>query len=576
MSTTISRPDLARKLKSAIAVEREKRDRLAAMKAEAEEDLVAFVRMIWPMIEPATPLVEGWLLDLQCDVLMAVSDGSLNRVCINVPPGSMKSTLLNIAFPAWCWGPQNKPWMRFISVSYSTDIPERDNGRFARVINHPVYQRCWGDRFKVSREAAYLVENDKSGWKRVSSTGGGITGHRADVLLLDDLNNPNDVESDTVRKGTVKWVREIMPDRLNDMERSAIINIQQRTHQEDATGTLIEHGQGYTFVCIPMEFDPLRICSVTMRYDDDGEPAEVWTDPRALDDKGRLLEGLTTDARGLPTVRPGSPMAKAEGELAWPERFSREVVDRLKLEKAGFAFDAQYQQIPGVRGGSIIKRDWWRLWQGDYPDLGTVIVSVDTAVEEKESADYNACTTWGAFAGAEGEPLLLLLDAWRDRMPLAELVERVARTCQMRKADYLLIEHKTRGRDVADEIVRLYSARTWETVLIKPSGDKASRLKAVEHLFSGDVRTDPETKLAVYGGGVVYAPDRDWAEDVINEVASFPYAKHDDYVDTVSQCLRWVRQNGVVLRKAEYDDEELERRRYKKPLTVPYAISQKR
>lgn len=505
--------------------------------------------------------------------MMAITDGHMTRVCINVPPGSGKSALLNVFWPAWEWGPQNLAHLRYLSVSYSTVVPERDNIRFARLINDPVYQKCWGDRIKLTREGAEVVEDNRTGWKRVTSTGGSITGQRGDRLLLDDLNNPMNVESEEVRVSATRFVREIMPDRLNSLDKSAIINLQQRTHEHDATGVLIEFGQGYEFVCVPMEFDPLRISSVVLRRDNDGNPTEVWTDPRALDANGNLLEGLFTNARGEPKVRIGSAMAKAEGALCWPERFTPDAVQKLRAEKGPYGWSSQYNQFPGVRGGSIIRKDWWRIWPSDdYPDLGTVIVSVDTAVEEGTQNDFNACTAWGAFPGEAGEPQMLLIEAWRDRIPLAQLVDRVAQTCKRRRADYLLIEHKTRGRDVHDEIVRLYQDATWETVLVKVETSKVSRLKAVEHLFSGDYRKDPATGVDMWDGGIVFAPDKDWADDVLNEVGSFPYGAHDDYVDTVSQALGFVRKNGVVLRKVEYEAQEAERRRYKKSMGTPYAI----
>jgi phage terminase large subunit-like protein len=365
-----------------------------------------------------------------------------------------------------------------------------------------------------------------------------------------------------------------MPDRLNDLGKSVVINLQQRTHEDDATGTLIRHGQGYEFISIPMEFDPLRISRVVFRRDASGEPSQVWTDPRALGVDGELLPGLVTNARGEPRVLAGSAMARAEGSLCWPERFPPETVRALQAEKGQYAWDSQYNQIPGVRGGSIVRKDWWRLWdKEEYPDLGTVLVSLDTAVEEGTQNDYNACSVWGAFAGEEGEPLLLLLEAWRARLPLAELVDRVAGTCRRRKADYLLIEHRTRGRDVHDEICRLYQDASWMTVLVKVETSKVARLKAVEHLFSGDYRKDPSSGIESWDGGIVYAPDKDWASDVIDETASFPYGQHDDYVDTVSMALGWVRKEGVALRKVEYDFVEQERRRYRKPVGVPYAIT---
>lgn len=573
-----------------VQAEIDKRERMKAMKADAEKDLLAFTRMMWPVLEPKATMAEGWVLDLLCDTMMAVADGDLTRVCINVPPGSMKSTLLNVCLPAWLWGPCNRPSMRFLSISYSDRVPVRDNLRFAQVIKHPVYQSCWGHRFKLAREGSEWVQNDQTGWKAVTSVSGSTTGLRGDILLLDDLNNPMDVESPLVRGATRRFVQEVMPSRLNDLATSAIINLQQRTHQDDATGVLLEAeekraSQGipteYTFVCVPAEFDPLRVAEVVLRRDEEDEPLDVWVDPRSLDDDGRTLRGLYTNARGLPDVRMGSPMAKAAGESFWPERFPTEELDRLKSGMTDYAWDSQFNQIPGIRGGAIIRRDWWKSWsEPDYPALGTVVVSLDTAVEEGEANDWNACTAWGAFAGRHGEPQFLLLAAWKIRTNLADLVRMVAETCRERKADYLLIEHKTRGRDVSDEIQRLYQGSSWQTELVIPQGDKVSRLRAISHLFSGDVKRLPDGHDAEgkpkfkmnWTGGVVFAPDKEWAEEVIAQTATFPYSSHDDYVDTVSMALSWCRKTGVVLRKAEYDDREYERNLYKKPLKTPYTI----
>ena len=138
-------------LKALARNELAKRERMKAQKADAEQDLLAFVRMMWPVMEPTVSMQEGWILDLLCDVMMAVTDGHMTKVIINVPPGSMKSSLLNVLWPAWEWGPQNMPHMRYLSISYSTSVPERDNIRFARVIQHPTYRKCWGDRFTVTR-----------------------------------------------------------------------------------------------------------------------------------------------------------------------------------------------------------------------------------------------------------------------------------------------------------------------------------------------------------------------------------------------------------------------------------------
>lgn len=555
--------------------ELKRRELQLAQKGEAERDLLAFVRMMWFILEPETPFVEGWVLETMCDALMAVTDGHAKRIIINVFPGAMKSLLLNVFWPAWEWGPCNMPWMRYISVSYATSLPERDNSRFQRLINHPLYQKCWGDRVKVDKDSVEMVENNRTGWKRVLSIGGTTTGWRGNRVLIDDANNPMSVESDDVRHSTNIWLREVMPDRLNNMDDDAIINIQQRTHLQDATETLVQSWEGsdFVWVSVPFEFDPLRISSAVFRHEEDGTPLETWTDPRSLDIEGNQLEGLFNDEKGELRVRMGSPMAKAEGELAWPARISEEAWAILKKSKAAYAVAGQYQQSPTIRGGGIIRRDWWQIWTGkSYPELGTVVAALDTAQEEHKEADYNALTTWGAFPGQNGEPQLIMTAAWKDRLPLAQLVARVAEICRERKVDYLLIEHKTRGRDVHDEIVRLYQNASWQTILVPIKGDKTSRLNSVSHLFSGDVRKDPVTGLDTWSGGMIYAPDTQWADDVINEVGAFPRAPHDDYVDTVSMALSWMRKNGVVLRKVEYDDQETDRKKFRRTQQVPYAI----
>jgi phage terminase large subunit-like protein len=404
-------------------------------------------------------------------------------------------------------------------------------------------------------------------------SGGATTGFRGDRILIDDANNPLDVESDTVRATTNIWLREVMPSRVNHAETSAIINIQQRTHEEDATGILAKYGGGYRWTCVPMHYDPLRDTPVPLTFDEDGRPVDVWHDPRGVDpDTGKRLEGLFADARSKVHLRPGSPLARADGALAWPERWSQEACDKIRNTLGPYAYENQYQQSPGVRGGSIIRRDWWQVWEGEYPDMGTVIAVLDTAIEENEKNDWNALITLGAFPGKEGEPKVMLTSAAKWRCQLSELVTNVRDVCVYRKVDYLLIERKTRGKDVHDEIVRLYAAAPWNTVLVEVFGTKVSRLSAVSHLFSGDLTRDRLTGIDVYSGGIVYAPDRDWSDEVIDQVTAFPTGAHDDFVDCLSMGMGWIRKNGVVLRRVEWDERELERKQFRKSIGVPYAI----
>jgi hypothetical protein len=265
------------------------------MKGEAEESLLSFIEMMWPVLEPKREFRHGWIIDCLVDVLTAITDGHLTRVCINVPPGSMKSSLLNVLWPSWEW--IHRPDYRYVSISYSDKVPVRDNLRFSMLVRSETYQKCWGDRVKIVQDGAEMVRNDRTGWKMISGTSGSVTGFRGDRLLLDDLNNPENVESEIVRTGTERFVREIMPSRINDLTDSVIINLQQRTHEMDASGVIMKYTpDDWTFVCVPAEFDPLRIFPVTLR------PGDMWVDPRSLDDNGDTLDGLTRNERGEPAI----------------------------------------------------------------------------------------------------------------------------------------------------------------------------------------------------------------------------------------------------------------------------------
>ena len=211
------------------------------------------------------------------------------------------------------------------------------------------------------------------------------------------------------------------------------------------------------------------------------------------------------------------------------------------------------------------------------PEFGTVIASLDTAIKEGTDNDFNALTILGAFGDEDGSPQMMLADAWRVRTNLADLVRQVADSCRKHHVDYLLIEDKARGHDVAAEIRRLYANAPWETILLTIGGgryaaDKVQRVMAITPMFSGPVRKDPETGIDVWEGGQVWAPVTEWAEEVIDETIKFPRGAHDDYVDTLSQALLWMRKTGLALNRAEHREREEDAQTYRPPMGVPYAI----
>ncbi len=236
------------------------------------------------------------------------------------------------------------------------------------------------------------------------------------------------------------------------------------------------------------------------------------------------------------------------------------------------------------RGGGIFKEDWWKLWEDKrYPEnLDMVIASLDPAYTAKDENDPSGFTVWGTFIDPMGHSKIILMEAWRKRLELhgphiakipsetAEaykkrtqgtwgLIEWVADSCRRFKVDALLIESKASGLSVAQEIRRLYANDAWGVTLIDPkSGDKVARAYSVQHLFSE---------------GLVFAPDRDWAQIVIDEMRDFPKAPHDDLVDSATQALSYLRKIGLAVRRDEWRVEQEELAKYRPAVKPLYPMA---
>jgi predicted phage terminase large subunit-like protein len=500
-------------------------------KLDCEERLAEFIRQAWPVVEPGQPYVHGWHIDALCLHLEAITDGveidgePYNRLLANVPPGMMKSLTVGVFWPAWEWGPRNMPHMRYVCASHSQNLAIRDNLRMRRLVASEWYQSRWGDRVRFTRDqnAKIKFENAATGFREAVAAGS-ITGARGDRVIIDDPHSVEGAGSDQMRQTTIDWFKEAVPTRLNNPETSAIIVIMQRLHEEDVSGVIIDGDLGYDHLMLPMSFEPDRKCVTALGFED----------PRT-----------------------------EEGELLFPERFPPSVVDRDSAVMGSFATAGQFQQRPEPRGGGIIKREHWQLWDdeaalsnrvkaGRYPPFEYVLASLDTAYTEKQANDPSALTIWGVWLDRHDHKQLMLVSAWAERLELNPLVTKIIEWSTKYKVDKVLIEAKASGYSVAQEIRRLNARETWSVELVNPgSADKVARAYSVQGLFES---------------GIVHAPNREWASRVISQCATFPKGKHDDLVDTVTQSLSWLRRTGMLKltdeQQAAVEDEMLD---YKDP-----------
>lgn len=522
-------------------------------KGRAEGRLIDFIRQFWDILEPSREFVDGWHIQAICDHLEAVSRGEIIRLLINVPPGSSKSLSTEVFWPAWEWGPANMPAMRYVSASYSDALTIRDNLRFRRLVESERYRDLWGDRFKPSRDqwGKEKLQNDKTGWKIATSVQGLGTGERGDRFIIDDPHNVTKAESEAVRESTIKWFLETVPTRMNDPERSAIVVIMQRVHEADVAGVAIAREMGYEHLCLPMRYDPARHCVTSISFED----------PRGVDPVSKL---------------PWHP-DDCQGALLDEIRFPEHVVKALERDLGPYAAAAQLQQEPSPRGGGILKREWWKTYPDDiqgaepeafdkngkpvrpleYPVSDLIVASLDTAYTEKQENDWNALTIWSVWRDASRMPRVLLIEAWREHLPMRGLVDKVIDTCRRRTVDHLLIEAKANGISVAQEISRLCMGYEWMVHPINPKGDKVGRAHAVVPLFAG---------------GIIYRPKRPWSEMVVDECSVFPKGKHDDLVDSTTQALLYLRRIGVALLTEESQADQMAALQYESALEPLYDV----
>ena len=523
----------------------------AGVKEQCEQHLIEFLDFAWHVVDPATPLVHGYPMDAIAAHLEAVVHGHIKRLLITVFPGCSKSSLLSVFFPAWVWGPMNMPGIRFINASYSEHLTIRDNLKCRRVVTHDAYTELWGDRFHLEQPVqAYKFQNNHQGWKLATSVDGTLLGDRCDIFLIDDPNSPK-VESEAVRHSTNLWFTETVPDRLNSMTEGKIIVIQQRLHLEDVAAKAIE--RDYTHLNIPMEYMPRMYVN---GYDAENQIKTYFDDAaRNVPEKDVFWRDWRVE----------------DGELAWPERWPLKVVDQLKKETGLTNYSAKYQQMPVPRGGSIIKSDWWQLWrEEEFPIFEFILATLDTAYTEDRKNDPSGMTVWGVTHDLRGNPRVMLIYAWTDYLEFHSLIDRVITTCTVDPhkgdgkrfpVDRLVIEGKASGLSVMQEIARLVGlASTLGIEKFDPGkyGDKTSRLHAVEHLFQNKM---------------IWSLDKAYAQDVIDQLANFPYAGHDEYVDCTTMALAWLRACGFMPMRQEIDEEIADALAFKprqKPLYFPY------
>lgn len=433
--------------------------------------LTDFIRQAWHVIEPGQPYTHGWHIDAIADHLTAVSRGEITRLLINIPPGTMKSLATCVFWPAWEWA--QKPSTRYVCASHSQEHAIRDNVRMRRLVASDWYQRLWPLKLTDDQNAKTKFENEATGFRQAMAVAS-MTGARGDRVIWDDPHSVEDALSDAKRTAALRVFDETLPTRLNNPDRSAIVVIMQRLHQNDVSGHILERDLGYTHLCLPMEFEPERRCVTSIEF----------SDPRS-----------------------------EPGELLFPARFSREVVERDKHAMGSMAVAGQFQQRPAPRGGGMLQAS--RLQIGDPARIEKAVRYWD-----KAGTDGGGCYTAGVKVGKDADGKFWVLDVVRGQWGAAErerMIRQAAEVDGVAVKVWVEQEPGSGGKESAEATIR-----------------NLAGFAAFADRVTGAKETRAEPFAAQVASGNVVLARGAWNRAFIDECAMFPVGKFKDQVDAAS------------------------------------------
>ena len=428
-----------------------------------------------------------------------LAQGKTKRLIINMPPRHTKSEFASYLLPAWFLG--KFPSKKIIQCSNTAELAVGFGRKVRNLVDGEVYSKVFPNvALRHDSKAAGRWSTNENGEYFAIGVGGTVTGKGADLLIIDDPHSEQEAALAANDPAIYDKVYEWYTSgpRQRLQPGGSIVIVMTRWGKRDLTGQVLK--------------------AAAQR---DGEDWEVVEFPAIL-----------------PSDKP-----------LWPEFWSYEELSALRNELPNPKWQAQYQQSPTSESAAIIKRDWWKIWEHeDPPQCDYTLMAWDTAFEKSNRADYSAMTLWGVFEHPDDtgtyQTNIILLNAFRDRMEFPELKQRAIEHYRDWEPDSVIIEKKASGAPLIYEM-RAMGIPVQEFTPVR-GNDKISRVNAISDLFAS---------------GRVWAPPSRWAEEVIDEVASFPSGEHDDYVDTVSLAMMRFRKGGFIRTLLDEEDAPREFRR---------------
>jgi predicted phage terminase large subunit-like protein len=411
-----------------------------------------------------------------------VANGKCKRLIINMPPRHTKSEFASYLLPAWFLG--RFPNKKVIQTSHTAELAVGFGRKVRNLVDSESYKRLFpAIELQSDSKAAGRWNTNFGGDYFAIGVGGAVTGKGADLLIIDDPHSEQEAA-----------LAAFNPE------------IYDKVYEWYTSGPRQRLQPGGAIVIVMTRWS-LRDLTAQVVKAAANRGGDEW----------RVIE--------FPAILPsGTPL--------WPEFWSKAELEALHTELPNAKWMAQYMQQPTSDSSAIIKREWWRIWEHDTPPpCEFIIQSWDTAHEKKTVNDFSACTTWGIWYNEEdgNSANIILLNSFKERMEFPELKAKAFEHYMEFEPDAFLVEKKAAGAPLIQELRRMGISATEYSP--GKGQDKISRLNSVADLFAS---------------GKVWAPDRRWAEELIDEVASFPSGEHDDLVDSMTLALMRFRQGGFL------------------------------
>jgi predicted phage terminase large subunit-like protein len=475
------------------------------IKTKSEKNFYFFARQAFAVLNPSTTLYENWHIEYICTILQKEFEriernepATYGDIIINVPPRSLKSEICSIFFPVWCW--IKNPAINLITTSHTLALSETLARKSMMLINSSFIKDNWGETLQLSKESVSEMVTTKNGTRRISSTDGKIIGYGADIIIIDDPQEPSTARSKLEREKTISYYREALSSRLNRPSVGVKILIMQRLHVEDLTGWLLENG------------NQKRILNIRL--------------PAQYDKKVVNCPMLDTYAKNFSDKNKENALNPYDNEhnLLFPDYFTLDFLETQKFTQGAITYAGQFQQTPVAGEGNLFKPDefvviskeeFLHLFQKYNPPINFM---VDTASSSKSRSDRSA---YCAYTTIKNTTYILNITA--ERVPPEKIWERVVRFVKINgysSRSIITIEPRSSGQTVIGTIRQNTSLNIRELRYHK---------KGIS-LNSGKEERANAIIPSIVGGRVVLVNGA-WLEEFLLESAEFPYGKHDDRVD---------------------------------------------